>query len=331
MSELEKMVLNLINEGKTLNQIRKCLHLSNSELSRIFRNLKNKGMKFKQQYYQNGEIISSLEKSLEKPERFPKEKEIILDRDKDEFQAILIADTHIGSIYERLDLLDKVFDFCIKDGINIIIHGGDLTDGLAFGYPKKHSDYYSQINYFLKRYPFDKRILTFAILGNHDMDSLVHEGIDLEQIINNERLDIVPLGYRQGAIKIKNDRFFVFHPLNEANTFEILDWNKLERKQFIITGHQHFMTYYEHPKFIKIYVPAISDIAKVSDKDLPSSFLKMTLKLDNGSHFQSGQFEQFILEPKIIRVSEAVYSLYPVKEETDDYDGTHLVKRKNKN
>ena len=50
---------------------------------------------------------------------------------------ILISDLHFGSKFERVDLMNIVYDYAIKNNINLIVIGGDLIDG-TFGREKKY-------------------------------------------------------------------------------------------------------------------------------------------------------------------------------------------------
>ena len=43
--------------------------------------------------------------------------------------AIAISDTHCGSKFERVDLLDEVYNYATKNNIHIIFNLGDLIDG----------------------------------------------------------------------------------------------------------------------------------------------------------------------------------------------------------
>ena len=52
--------------------------------------------------------------------------------------------------------------------LHIIINGGDLIDGSFSKGVQKIDDPICQLDYVIKNYPFDKRILNLICLGNHD-------------------------------------------------------------------------------------------------------------------------------------------------------------------
>ena len=71
---------------------------------------------------------------------------------------LLISDLHFGNELENLKLIDRAYNYCIKNGINIILCGGDFIDGSFSKGSQKITDLYDQIEYFIKNYPQDKNI-----------------------------------------------------------------------------------------------------------------------------------------------------------------------------
>lgn len=57
MSEQTKKLMELINEGKTCNEICAILKISNKQLYNNLTNLRNKGLIYRRKYYQNGVIV----------------------------------------------------------------------------------------------------------------------------------------------------------------------------------------------------------------------------------------------------------------------------------
>ena len=117
---------------------------------------------------------------------------------------VLISDLHLGSLYDCIDLLKEIYDFCLKNNIHIIINAGDLIDGFM-GLPEKRVYGEEQIEYLLKNYPFDPSILNFITLGNHDEDYFLKTHQDISKILKSKRHDLVCLGYGLGKLKIKRD------------------------------------------------------------------------------------------------------------------------------
>jgi len=202
MSETNQKILDMILKNASCNEIASATGLSNKQLFHRLNMLKIKGYNFSRKYYYDGEITYKLNKG------FQKEKEIsLLTSSKDtKFKAVFLSDLHICNEKERLDVFYNVYDFCIKEGINIIINAGDLIDGLLGVNNKKFNTIEEQIEYALKIHPYDKNILNFICLGNHEYDALENSGQNIESVLLNRRHDIVPLGYGIGTLNIKNDK-----------------------------------------------------------------------------------------------------------------------------
>ncbi len=288
MSDLIEKILNLINKGKTLNEIATETNLSNKGLYNILALLRNKGINFSRTYYSNGNIKYQQIKNLANDDT--RTKELILNYSKS-LNALIISDTHIGSELERLDLIKKVYEYALEHDIHIIFNIGDIIDGLNNSSKKYPSNCMDQIDYFLKKYPFDSTILNICILGNHDYKSLENFGINFEQVLNAYRHDFLTLGYKYGSLKVKNDYLILSHP-TDIN-LESTENKKEERsKNLILEGHHHEMSLIETPNTYKIYVPPLCKFTKDSEP----SILKMDLTFNDDGYFNQSHFEQLLPE-----------------------------------
>ena len=63
--------------------------------------------------------------------------------------------------------MDRIYNYCISNNIHIIFFGGDLVDG-TFGKNTRIDNIDEQLAYIMKKYPFDKSIINFGVLGDHD-------------------------------------------------------------------------------------------------------------------------------------------------------------------
>ena len=86
-------------------------------------------------------------------------------------KLLLISDTHLGSKYDRIDILRYLYDKAEDKGIKHILHSGDFTDGRSTRpeqvYELKEPSYEGQVNYCVEKYPsFSGK--TYIIQGNHD-------------------------------------------------------------------------------------------------------------------------------------------------------------------
>lgn len=310
MSNLTKRLLELIQQEKTVNEIAHELQLSNKQIYNILTVLEHKGIGMDRKYFSNGDILYLPQKMIDiKEPIFPKEHALITPLEETELQAVVLSDLHLASVNDRVDLLDKVYEYCAKNNIHLIFHCGDMIDG-NIGGPKKFNRMMDQIDYFLKVYPFDDHILNVTILGNHDYSALQKEGINLDKVIYSYRHDILSLGYRLGKLNIKNDFILFAHTVNDIQSLELNHF--LNQKRIILEGHHHFMLVQEKGNSLTVQVPAMVQMRP--SLQTPPSFLKMTLRfMGKTGYIHTGIFEQMLLEPEIVRINQLNCNLYQGK------------------
>ena len=121
-----------------------------------------------------------------------------------------IADTHIGSLYERLDVLNALYDRFEDYGITTVYHGGNFIDGEC---RFNKGDIYvhgadRQIKNFVEKYPQRKGIITYFIAGDdHEGWYVQREKVNIGQITQDEaerqgRKDLVYIGYMERDIEL---------------------------------------------------------------------------------------------------------------------------------
>lgn len=302
MSETNEKIIEMIKKNATANEIAKETGLSPKQLFYRLNLLKIKGYNFSRKYYYDGEITYKLCKGFEQ------EKDIsLITRPKDtKFRAVFISDLHLSNEAERVDILNQVYDFCAKEGINIIINSGDILDGfLGSKNYKKIDSYEKQIEHLLNVYPYDKNILNFTCLGNHEYDALEKTGQNLETVLNIKRHDIIPLGYGIGRLKIKNDEIIVRHPQTPTSKpIETIN------SGLFIYGHSHRAKNEIFGNVVNLHIPSLSNM-QFHENVFPG-FIKGTIEFNNGI-FHTGNFEQYIVLDKIYKVNETCYELFKGK------------------
>ena len=126
---------------------------------------------------------------------------------------VLIADTHIGNVeVQSFDIINGVYNYCIKNNINNVFHLGDLLDGIK---PNILGDdrlekFDEQIKVFLDNYPNIDGIKTYSICGNHD--EVIH-GSDGVSCI----LDIYGPTYRDLRTLNRDNNSFYFYGSESMN------------------------------------------------------------------------------------------------------------------
>ena len=203
---------------------------------------------------------------------------------------------HIGSVDADMRLMDYVYEYAIKNGINIIFNCGDSIEGDYTSYKKDLKDIYSQIEYFIRKYPYDRSINSFMILGNHDYHSFHENGLDISKAIGGSRYDIIPIGYGQGNVNIKNDSIVLFHKLKDGFS-PVLNGEKI-----VLSGHSHMMKTKIRDVFW-IGIPTLSYKSNDKTKDVIPGFVELSIDIEN-NRFEYVEAKHMIITPKIIQVSE---------------------------
>lgn len=298
MNDMNKQILDLINVGASLNEIEEVSKLTHKQLLDRLNLIKNQGFNFIEKYYYDGEIVYKSVKEFEKES----ESKTILTKSSDtKFRALIISDIHLANSMERLDALSLAYDYCIKEGIHIIINGGDLIDGLVGISPRKCETFEEQINYAIKHHPYDKNIINFVCLGNHDYNSLKTVGQDIRTLIESKRSDIVSLGYGEGSINVKNDSIIVKHPSTPISNED------RKNGSLIISGHSHKMKTIATNGIFHIHVPSLSDLRFHEDETFPS-MIKASINFDKG-YFKIASFDHLIIHNnKVCKIGEQQYN-----------------------
>ena len=320
MTDINKQLLFLINQDKPINEISNLLHLSHKQIYNRLKNLRMHGFEFNRKYFYTGDI---------------KYQQILSPKDKDDsislitsstdqiINIMLISDIHLGSKYERLDLLDQIYNYCIKKNIHIIINAGDLIDGKTFGNDKKISSTEDQINYLIKKYPFDKNIINFICLGNHDFDALQNNGQDLNTILYNFRHDLISIGYGFWSINIKNEKIYVRHLIPNLKV------EKAPSGSLVLHGHSHKATTTLNQNCL-IHIPTLCDLSIENNYSSPGATI-MSIEFDRG-YFKTIYLEQLILNNGIYTVNQFKSDLLPNRKITKNgkiyyelhSDGTYI-------
>ena len=268
-------ILNLLKNGKTNKEICEQLNITPQELSAEILKLKNLGTSFLREYYSNGSIkyqkvsnMPSLKEFFQSS--YQQEKTIITDNNENSLRVLVISDLHMGNTLERMDSLNQVFDYCVKNNIHIILCGGDIIDGAFTQGSQRISDLYEQIEYFIENYPHDPSILTFSVAGDHDMSALDRSGINIIDACNNYRHDFVIGGFNNALVNIKNDKIHLFHRIDSGKF-------QYNGAPLVLHGHSHkYATSYFNGT-LNVTIPTLSDLT-----DLVPSALELNISFNKG-------------------------------------------------
>lgn len=295
MSEQTVKLMELIKNGKTCNEICTILGISNKQLFNNLTNLRNKGLYYRRKYYSNGIIVYRPITSVNELYKYnnSRESSIITEHSEEKLKCLVISDLHFGNSLERLDLLDRAYNYCIKENIHTILCCGDMIDGGFSKGKQTIEEIYYQIEHFVKKYPFDKNILTFGVGGDHDINGLHRGSQDIIEILKNYRHDIIITGYYKATINIKNDSIKLFHKIIEEVDSPI-----------ILYGHAHkYCTKISSENVLKVVVPSLSDI----NKSLPTA-VELNLEFKRG-YISSAYLKQIYFGQQDYVLGEINYDL----------------------
>lgn len=294
-----KVLIDLINKNISNADICKQLNITFSELTSMLLAIKNLGVSCQRRYYSDGTIkyvpLSKIGDVKNNAKR-SQEETIITDKFENEIKIVASSDFHYGNSEWRQDLIEKAFDYCVQNGIHIIMCGGDLLDGTFTKGTQTISDPYEQVKYFLENYPHDDSILTFSVGGDHDISLLNSVCLDLSLITSNYRPDVIIPGYNNSFINIQNDKIHLYHHIDNGMKLT-------SNAAIILHGHSHnynIQTSY-NGKPLDICVPSLSNVLQ----QVPT-ILDMTIKFKNGYISEVG-VKQINLENKPIVLGEFNY------------------------
>lgn len=294
MTGINKMIIEYIKDGKSLKEIGQYLSMSEKQLYVRIKQLITSGYMIEPSYSYDSNICFNLKKDdFIKHENKVK---IHMSNDDNLFRCIVIADLHIGSIDFDIKLADSVYEYAAKNGINNILICGDIMEGDYTSSPTNIKGVDSQAEYFVKKYPYDRNINNFAILGNHDHYSLKTEGYNIAEYIKNNRYDIVPIGHGQGSVNVKQDNIVLFHKLYDGFKLDI------NTEKIVLSGHSHMMKTKLRDIFW-IGIPTLSNKSNDKTKEVIPGFVDLSINIENDI-FEYAEAKHMIITPKIVQVSE---------------------------
>lgn len=174
------------------------------------------------------------------------------------------SDQHLGSKYERLDVLNNLYDWFAERKVDCVFNSGNWIDGDD---PKTQHDVAvhglePQIDYLVANFPHRPGITTYAVWGeDHEGWYARREALDVGRFVErrmgeNGRTDWVDLGFMESAVTLRNREtgvdappLVVMHP--GGGTAYALSYRpqKLveslqggEKPSVILIGHYHKMS-----------------------------------------------------------------------------------------
>lgn len=208
--------------------------------------------------------------------------------------AIFIADTHFGSKYENYNYLDTVYEYAKQNGINSIIHLGDLLQGSISNVVPRKSMPIRQIIDVVDNYPFDEEIKNYILFGNHDYHALKKR----EEYLNilQRREDFNLLGFKSSYISLNDCLIFLKHSIDKYK-LSLPNYSH----DLMIKGHGHEFMLVNNTT---IKAPTLSDDMKCREPHNRPGFLvvaskKKHLKVYRHAIYPNNITEELVLSKKI--------------------------------
>ena len=246
--EICNKIYNMAKKGKSFLEICKTLELKDYEVIGLITVMHQEGYNI--EFVQSEIVILKNPKQTEDVYEIPYNLEHL--------KLLLISDTHLGSKYDRLDILRYLYAKAEERGIQHVLHSGDFTDGRSNRpeqvYELKEPSFEGQVNYCVDKYPtFSGK--TYVIQGNHDDWWYKSAGSEIVKSIADKREDIVYLGPDVADLKIGKLKIRLFHGSGGcayAKSYKLqkyLDSIPLaERPDILQTGHIHQSFYMKQDK-----------------------------------------------------------------------------------
>lgn len=289
-NDIVLVLMGLLQKGKDTEEICNILKIDNKMLYKLLLELKNKGVKFTKEYSIGGDIHYKFINKIADLKQ--KAKTIIVPKFVNSVKILAISDLHFGNQKERLDLVDRAYNYCIKNDIHLIFCGGDIIDGAYSKEVQKITNSYEQAEYLIEKYPYDKSILTFAVGGDHDFSAFYRESIDIIEMCDNYRHDIVIGNYNNAIINMKKDKIQLYHYIKGGVVLKV-------DASLMLHGHMHDFGLRMQQDRLNVTLPSLSDIANT----LPSA-LEITLNFKN-DFIESTDIKHLYFDNKDMVLSES--------------------------
>lgn len=175
-----------------------------------------------------------------------------------DYQFAVISDTHLGSSGEQLDSLENFYDRLEEQGIDVVFHAGDISDGTVKnngrGVYRGHSNHLKPeaigwdrlLDYVQENYPERDGIDTLFIEGNHDHQLFKNTGIRFGEQLAEARDDLHFLGDSYANVDLGDVDMDLVHPSGgapytlgyRAQTW-LRDKPDEEKADITVFGHLH--------------------------------------------------------------------------------------------
>jgi predicted phosphodiesterase len=213
----------------------------------------------------------------------------------------IVSDTHLGSKEEALDELKRFYDYAKKQGVKVVLHVGDISDGYYTNRPtsifEQHAvGFQNQLDYITNVYPSIDGVDTYFITGNHDWTHTRNGAANIGEVLAKYRKDLIYLGHNFGQFDVNGLKISLVHPTDGSSRTwshklqEIIDRNEARRGNIMLVGHYHKQLYMKYKGVHGFLVPSFQhQTGFMQDNNLTSEVggLILTLKFNKDKSLAS--------------------------------------------
>lgn len=252
--ELNKIKFMMKKHSKPLSVVVSELYLNDEEKMFVVQHLKQEGYAYDEQdlNYKNKSLKSTT---------------FYLPFNSNQYKICLLSDTHIGSIYDRMDAIEYVYEKGDKRNVDFYLHSGDFFEGIL-SVPNHSKELIcktveEQIEFAKDYYPKSNK-KTYVIDGNHEDVTNKKYKINLLDELQKLRSDLVFFQGLQANLQVGNLRILMEH--GTAHNLEgkitimkrMLDKYAIGAEPHIIqTGHIHQSFYFHYNKTHIFQTPSL--------------------------------------------------------------------------
>ena len=172
-----------------------------------------------------------------------------------------VSDTHLCSKFERMDVLNALYDIYSDEGINTVYHGGNIIDGeCRFNRYEIHTHGLTpQVEYCIEKYPKRENVKTFFVTADdHEGWYVQRERINIGRYIQKEaeesgRNDLIYIGHLEADIDLGDkDKSWMRVMHGGGGTAYALSYTPQkivesyqggEKPRILLLGHYHKIDY----------------------------------------------------------------------------------------
>ena len=289
MDSLEIKLLNMLKLGKSMYDINKELGISTTEIYKLLFDIKNKYKMFEDIIFNNGIQYTNFYNLFGNSNTY-----LNMEPHNNRIRLMLVSDLHLGNHNDSVKAINLMYDYVIANKINVILNLGDFFEGATKNKTCKFDDCHEQISYALEKYPSDKSVTNFLLLGNHDISLMLDKKIDIKKIVEERRKDIVITGIGRSNLFLNDFRFRLDHETNRYPVEPSSSFNN----GIILKGHSHKYKVISSYSSMSISLPSLSDVLTNQYSCYFPSLIDMTL------HFKNSMINNITLMNYIVLYDE---------------------------